>query len=134
MMADAGQKKRWEPKEPERFLTDEMGRDAALSLAARFAWDKAWQPERRAKGYVPVKPAEPEQPPQEDDVKPGPALSGEEAIAAAWADEVEEPVEAAAGQDAGGEAEPEAPEHEDEPETQNADEADADERGHEDVR
>jgi hypothetical protein len=91
MMVDASAKKRWEPKEPDRFLTDEMGRDSAMSLAARFAWDRAWQPERRAKGYVPVKPAELEPPPPEEDAKPVPVLSGEEAIAAAWADEVEDP-------------------------------------------
>jgi predicted nucleotidyltransferase len=93
MMVDASAKKRWEPKEPERFLSDEMGRDATMSLAARFSWDRAWQPERRAKGYVPVKPAELEPPPPEEDAKPLPTLSGEEAIAAAWADEVEEPSE-----------------------------------------
>jgi predicted nucleotidyltransferase len=133
MMTDAGQKKRWEPKEPERFLTDEMGRDSGLSLAARFAWDRAWQPERRAKGYVPVKPAEPELPPQEDDAKPAPVLSGEEAIAAAWADEVEDPAEALA--DAGAEAPEPAHQHDDdEPETHNAGQADAEEHGHEDVR
>ena len=101
MMVDASAKKRWEPKEPERFLTDEMGRDAAMSLAARFAWDRAWQPERRAKGYVPVLPAELEPPPPEEDAKPAPVLSGEEAIAAAWADEVPDPSEAEAGEQVG---------------------------------
>jgi len=95
MVADASLKKRWEPKEPDRFATDDMGRDTALSLAARFSWDRAWQPERRAKGYVPVKPAEPEPPAPEDEVlqPQAKALSTEEAAAAAWADEVEEEIE-----------------------------------------
>jgi hypothetical protein len=98
-VADAGAKKRWEPKEPERFVRDEMARDTNLSLAARFAWDRAWQSERRAKGYVPVKPAEIEPPAPEPEegvpAAPAVALSGEEAAAAAWADEVPDPVEAA---------------------------------------
>jgi hypothetical protein len=98
-VADAGAKKRWEPKEPERFVSDEMARDTNLSLAARFAWDRAWQSERRAKGYVPVKPPEiePPAPEPEEGAAPAPAvaLSGEEAAAAAWADEVPDPVEAA---------------------------------------
>jgi predicted nucleotidyltransferase len=90
-VADASQKKRWEPKEPDRFASDEMGRDSTLSLAARFGWDKAWQPERRARGYVPVKAAEPEPPLREDaSESSGTAmeLSSEEAAAVAWADEV----------------------------------------------
>lgn len=52
MMTDAGQKKRWEPKEPERFVSDELSRDANLPASARFGWDRAWLPERRARGYA----------------------------------------------------------------------------------
>jgi hypothetical protein len=102
MVLDAALKKRWEPKEPDRFATDDMARDATLSLAARFSWDRAWQPERRAKGYVPVKPPEPEAPAPEDSeaselvALPAQQLSTEEAAAAAWADEVEDPAEAGA--------------------------------------
>lgn len=90
-VAEASQKKRWEPKEPERFVSDEMGRDASLSLAARFAWDRAWQAERRARGYVPVKPPEAE-PPAPEEAVPAAArpLTQEEAAAAAWADEIPE--------------------------------------------
>jgi hypothetical protein len=94
-VADAALKKRWEPKEPERFVSDEMARDTALSLAARFAWDRAWQADRRAKGYVPVKPPEIEPPaPEEGVVQPAAPLSSEEAAAAAWADELPDPAEA----------------------------------------
>jgi hypothetical protein len=95
-VADAALKKRWEPKEPERFVSDEMARDTALSLAARFAWDRAWQADRRAKGYVPVKPPEIEPPapePEEGIVQPAAPLSSEEAAAAAWADELPDPAE-----------------------------------------
>jgi len=92
MVADASLKKRWEPKEPDRFLTDDMARDTSLSLSARFAWDRAWQADRRAKGYVAVKPVEPEPPAPEGEVKPAVPLSSEEATAALWADEVEDEV------------------------------------------
>lgn len=54
LIQEASQRKKWEPKDPERFQSDEFSRDGSLSLSARFGWDKAWQPERRAKGYVPV--------------------------------------------------------------------------------
>lgn len=97
-ISDAALKKRWEPKEPDRFISDDMSRDTHLSLAARFAWDRAWQADRRAKGYVPVKPAEPEPPAPEPEegapVAPPLALSTEEAAAAAWADEVLDPIDA----------------------------------------
>jgi predicted nucleotidyltransferase len=120
MVADASLKKRWEPKEPDRFVTDEMARDTTLSLAARFAWDRAWQADRRAKGYVAVKPPEHEAPPpeHEDEAKPAIPMSTEEAAAALWADEVEEETAAdaaAEGEGAAGapaEAEPAAPETE----------------------
>jgi hypothetical protein len=103
LITEASQKKRWEPKEPDRFATDDLGRDAALNLATRFCWDKAWQPERRAKGYVHVHPVEPEPPVVEDEVRVAPSLSGEEAAAAAWADEVEEEATGRTpGEEAGG--------------------------------
>lgn len=93
---EASMKKRWEPNEPLRFLSDEMARDTALSLAARFAWDRAWQADRRAKGYAPPKPVELEAPPADDDAPAAPpvVLAPEDAAAAAWADEVPEEVEA----------------------------------------
>jgi hypothetical protein len=76
LIIEAGMKKRWEPKEPERFLSDDVARDSNLGVGIRFAWDRAWQPDRRKKGYVPPKPVEVEVPSQ----------SQEEA----WADEAAE--------------------------------------------
>ncbi len=76
LIIEAGQKKRWEPKEPERFLSDDVARDSALSLGVRFAWDRAWQPDRRKKGYVPPKPV----------VADAPSQTQEEA----WAEEAAE--------------------------------------------
>lgn len=65
LIGEASQKKRWEPKEPERFVSDELSRDASLSASARFGWDRAWQPERRARGWAP--PAAPAPEPAKDD-------------------------------------------------------------------
>jgi hypothetical protein len=86
MIQEASQRKKWEPKETERFQSDEFSRDLGLTLSARFGWDKAWQPERRAKGYVPVAP-EPvavEEPTYEEEF--GEAAQAEEAAAAAAAE------------------------------------------------
>ncbi len=52
LVHEAGLRKKWEPKEPDRFVSDEFTRDLSLSPAARFGWDRGWQPERRARGYV----------------------------------------------------------------------------------
>jgi hypothetical protein len=82
LIQEASQRKKWEPKDPERFQSDEFSRDLGLTLSARFGWDKAWQPERRAKGYVPVAP-EPvavEEPTYEEEF--GEAAQAEEAQAA----------------------------------------------------
>ncbi len=93
MIVEAGQKKRWEPKDPERFLSDETARDSSLSAGVRFAWDRAWQPERRKKGYVAPKPVEAAAPVQTEEE--------------AWADEAAEITAQAAEQsqeaEAGGE-------------------------------
>ena len=83
LIQEASQRKKWEPKEAERFQSDEFSRDLGLTLSARFGWDKAWQPERRAKGYVAAKP-EPvavEEPTYEEEF--GEAAQAEEAAAAA---------------------------------------------------
>lgn len=36
-------KKRWDPKEPERFQSDPMSRDASRPVGERFGWDRAWK-------------------------------------------------------------------------------------------
>jgi hypothetical protein len=107
LIIDAGQKKRWEPKEPERFLADEVARDTNLSFGARFAWDRQWQSDRMKKGYKPPVPVvEVEAPVQTEEE--------------AWADEAAE-IAAVAAAEAAPEtheaevhapeaAEPEAPE------------------------
>ncbi len=95
MIVEAGMKKRWEPKDPERYLSDEVARDTALAVGMRFAWDRAWQPDRRKKGYVPPKPVEVEAPVQSEEE--------------AWADEAAEITAQAAEQEAP-EAAVEAPE------------------------
>jgi hypothetical protein len=78
LIQEASQRKKWEPKEPERFQSDEFSRDLGLTLSARFGWDKAWQPERRAKGYVPVaaEPTVVEEPSYEEEF--GETSQGEE--------------------------------------------------------
>ena len=76
LIIEAGLKKRWEPKEPERFLSDDVARDTALGVGIRFAWDRAWQPDRRKTGYVAPKPVELEVPTQTEEE--------------AWADEAAE--------------------------------------------
>ena len=107
LMLDAGQKKRWEPKEPERFLADEVARDTNLGFGARFAWDRQWQSDRMKKGYVAPKPVmEVEAPVQTEEE--------------AWADEAAEIAAEAAAIEAGNQT-PEAveapePEPEAEPE------------------
>lgn len=87
LIQEASQRKKWEPKDPERFQSDEFSRDLGLTLQARFGWDRAWQPERRAKGYVAVQP-EPlvvvEEPTYEEEF--GEAAQAEEAAAAASSD------------------------------------------------
>ncbi|MES2201761.1 MAG: hypothetical protein V4498_05880 [candidate division FCPU426 bacterium] len=85
LIQDASGRKKWEPREPERFLSDEFSRDAGLSSAARFGWDRAWQPERRAKGYVPKlepveAPAE-EEPYSDEEVDPQLEVPAEPAAA-----------------------------------------------------
>jgi hypothetical protein len=78
LIGEASQRKKWEPKEVERFQSDEFSRDLGLTLSARFGWDKAWQPERRAKGYVPVavEPVAVEEPSYEEEF--GEAATAEE--------------------------------------------------------
>lgn len=94
LIIDAGQKKRWEPKEPERFLADDVARDTSLSFGARFAWDRQWQSDRMKKGYKPPKPVvEVEAPVQTEEE--------------AWADEAAE-IAAVAAAEAAAEAQPEA--------------------------
>jgi hypothetical protein len=98
LMQEAGARKKWEPKEPERFVADEFSRDISLSYSARFGWDRAWQPERKAKGYVPVLPPKPEvaeeEPYSDDELNPEQPEAGSEPS-----------MESAAGASAGG-AEP----------------------------
>ncbi len=77
LMSETEKRKRWEPKEPERFVSDDAARDTSLSPGARFAWDREWQPERRGKGYVPK--AAPEQEPEPEQ---GPDLEDEPSLAA----------------------------------------------------
>lgn len=79
---EVGAKKRWEPKDPERFVADELSRDANLSPAARFGWDRAWQAERRARGYKPAV-VEAEQASDDDDLFDDTLSEGEAAEAAA---------------------------------------------------
>ena len=35
-------RKKWEPKEPERFQSDAMSRDTSRPVDARFGWDRTW--------------------------------------------------------------------------------------------
>lgn len=85
LIQEASQRKKWEPKETERFQSDEFSRKLELSPSARFGWDRAWQPERRAKGYVPVvaEPVLVTEPTYEEEF--GEAAQAEEAAAAARA-------------------------------------------------
>jgi hypothetical protein len=92
LMQEASSRKKWEPKEPERFVADEFSRDTTLSPGARFGWDRAWQSERRAKGYVPVlEPKEPvaeEEPYTDEELEPQAALQEELAAPVTAAPEV----------------------------------------------
>ena len=48
LLISASQRRRWEPREMDRFASDDVSRDAALSMALRFGWDRKWFPGRPA--------------------------------------------------------------------------------------
>ena len=54
LLSEIPGRKKWEPKEAERFQSDEQARDAAQKIELRYGWDREWLRFKEGKGEAPV--------------------------------------------------------------------------------